>query len=133
MINNLTRYIKDHSYFPQYSKWIFIVLVLVMSFIYHYHNILFLSPQSLHLWRQCDCLSITLNYYQDSNNFFEPAIHNLGHDGTGKTISEFPVIYYLVAQIWKIFGIHEFIFRLIILLLFYAGLFSVFKVFEAVL
>jgi hypothetical protein len=104
-----------------------------MSFIYHYHNILFLSPQSLHLWRQCDCLSITLNYYQDGNNFFEPAIHNLGHDGTGKTISEFPAIYYLVAKIWQIIGHQDYIFRLIVLLIFYTGLFALFKVFEAVL
>lgn len=133
MITSLTRLIKVHSYFPRFSKWIFFVLVLVMSYIYHYQNILFLSPQSLHLWRQCDCLSITLNYYQDGNNFFEPAIHNLGHDGTGKTISEFPVIYYLVAKIWQIIGHQDYIFRLIVLLIFYTGLFALFKVFESVL
>jgi hypothetical protein len=85
------------------------------------------------MWRQCDCLSITLNYYQDNNPFFEPSIHNLGIDGTGKTVSDFPLIYYTVAQLWKLFGYHEFIYRLVVLMFFFSGLFALFKIFENVL
>jgi len=50
-------------------------------------RIFFKRPQSIHQWRQCDCLSITMNYFQDNNSFFEPSIHHLANDGTGKTIS----------------------------------------------
>ncbi len=125
--------IQKHSYFPKYSKWIFTFLLLSFSFVYNYQDILFKSPQSVHLWRQCDCLSITLNYYQDNNPFFEPSIHNLGSDGTGKTVSDFPLIYYSVAQLWKVFGFHEFIYRLVVLLFFFSGLFALFKIFENVL
>jgi hypothetical protein len=122
--------IKEYYYFPKYSKWIFIGLLLAFSFIYNYQDILFKSPQSVHLWRQCDCLSITKNYYEHNNSFFAPAIHNLGEDGTGKTISEFPMFYFFIAQLWKVFGYNEFIYRFVVMLIFFASLFMLFKLFE---
>lgn len=122
-----------YSYFPKYSIWIFLVLIIALSGIYKYQHILFLPTQSVHQWRQCDCLSLTMNYYQDNNIFFEPAVHHLGRDGTGKTVSDFPIIYYTVAQLWKIFGKHEFIMRLLNLLIFFVGLISLFKTFENIL
>ncbi len=125
--------IQNHAYFPKYSKWIFAVLLLIFSIIYNYHNILFKSSQSIHQWRQCDCLSITMNYYQDNNPFLEPAVHNLEGDGTGKAISECPVLYYSIASLWKAFGYHEFFYRLIVLLFLFTGLFLIFKVFESTL
>lgn len=133
IIKNLIEKIKKHNYFPKYSKWVFTFLFLLFSLIYNYHHILFKSPQSNHLWRQCDCLSITMNYYQDNNPFLEPSVHYLGGNGTGKTVSDFPLIYFSVAQLWKVFGYHEFIYRLVILLFFFSGLFLVFKIFENVL
>ena len=123
-------FFKEHTLFPRFSKWIFFLLLFLFSLVYSYQSILFLSPQSIHQWRQADCLSITLNYYQDHNAFLQPAIHNLGPDGSGKTISEFPIVYYMVAQLFKIFGFHEFIYRLINLLIFFCGLFALFKIFE---
>jgi 4-amino-4-deoxy-L-arabinose transferase-like glycosyltransferase len=132
-IQEITGFIKRHNYFPGYSGWIFAFCLLIFSLLYDYQEILFKPPQSLHLWRQCDCLSVTLNYYQDHNRFFEPAFHNLGNDGTGKTASDFPVIYYGVAQLWKLFGVHEFIYRLVVLMFFFAGLFALFRIFENVL
>jgi len=129
-IKEILPIIKRNTYFPKYSKWVFILLLFAISMIYNYQDILFKTPQSLHQWRQCDCLSITMNYYQDDNPFLEPSVHYLGVDGTGKTVSEFPIIYYSVAQLWKIFGPHEFIFRLMGMLFFFTGLFALFKIFE---
>jgi len=59
----LIRTIKKNTYFPKYSKWVFLLLLFAISMIYDYQDILFKTPQSLHQWRQCDCLSITMNYY----------------------------------------------------------------------
>jgi hypothetical protein len=132
-IHEITGAIQKHSYFPKYSGWVFAFIFLLFSSIYNYQEILFSPPQSLHMWRQCDCLSVTLNYYQDKNPFFEPAFHNLGNDGTGKTVSDFPLIYFGVAQLWKLFGYHEFIYRLVVLMFFFAGLFALFRIFENVL
>ncbi len=132
-LKSLNEFSRKFSYFPNYSIWIFLLVIFTISIIYNYQHILFLSPQSLHQWRQCDCLSLTMNYYQDNNNFFTPAVHHLGGDGTGKTVSDFPVIYFTVAQLWKVFGQHEFILRLINLLLFFTGITALFKTVETIL
>ncbi len=121
------------NYFPKFSVPIFFILILLFSVLYNYHEILFLRTQGIHHWRQCDCLSITMNYYQDKNPFLEPAVHFLGHDGTGKTVSDFPLIYYTVAQLWKVFGYHEFIYRLLNLLIFITGLLALMKLIEDLL
>ncbi|MBL7111590.1 MAG: glycosyltransferase family 39 protein [Bacteroidales bacterium] len=54
----------------------------------------------------------------------------MGKDGTGKTVSDFPLIYFGIAKIWHIFGYNVFIYRLVILLFFFSGLFALFKYFE---
>ena len=112
------------------SGFIFCALMLLMAFIYQYHQILFLRPVSVHQWRQCDCLSMTLNYFKENRSFFDPSVCWIGENGTGQTISEFPLIYYAVAQLWKIFGQHEFIFRALVVLLMFTSLFLLFKTFE---
>jgi len=129
-IKEFIRRIQKHTYFPKYSNWIFVLLIVIFCAVYNYQDILFYAPQSIHHWRQCDCLSITMNYYQDNNPFFTPSVHYLGWDATGKTVSDFPLVYFSVAQLWKVFGHHEFIYRLVVLLLFVSGLFALFKIFE---
>ena len=96
----------------------------------------FRQPQSIHAWRQSDCASIALNYYQNSMDFFSPETHNLTSDGgtTGKCCtSEIPILYYLVAILYKIFGHHDSLFRLVNTLIFFLGLFYLFKLFFYVL
>ncbi|MBL0047324.1 MAG: glycosyltransferase family 39 protein [Bacteroidetes bacterium] len=117
-------------YFPQKSKWIFLFLLLVLSLIYNYHQIILRPPGIVHQWRQCDCLSLAANYYHFGMDFFSPAVYFASNDGTGKTASEFPAIYYFVAFLWKIFGKHEIIFRLVNLSIVYAGLFFLFRFIE---
>jgi hypothetical protein len=125
--------LKEYSFFPRYSSWLFVISLIIISFIYGYHNIYFLPPQSIHQWRQCDCLSLTLNYYQDGKSFLDPGVHNLGDDGTGRTVSEFPLVYYTIAQLWKVVGYQEFIYRIVVLLIFWVGLLTLFRAFEEML
>lgn len=121
------------NYFPKRSKWIFLFCLLAVSFIYGYHKILFLRPQSSHQWRQSDCLSFAFNYYKGNARFSEPELLFQTERGSAKAIGEFPVIYYTVGQLWKLFGHHEFIFRLINLLIVFTGLFALFRVAEDLL
>ena len=108
---------------------LFIVAFLLICLSYNYLQILQSRPHSLHTWRQSDCLSITLNYYQHGMKFFEPEIHNLISDNntSGKTIGEFPLVYYFIAILWKLFGVHEWIYRFVCLLVVFWGLFSLYK------
>lgn len=109
-----------------YRSFVFLIFLLLLSFLYNYHHILSFRPYSIHQWRQCDCLSITMNYFKEHRGFFQPAIYWLG-DKEGKTVSECPLIYYSVAQLWKLFGFHEFIFRMINILIVFTGLFCLFQ------
>ena len=129
----IENYIHRFRYIPRRSSLIFLFCIIIFSWIYEYQEILFLSPQGIHQWRQCDCLSFTMNYYQDNNPFLKPALHFLGKDGTGRTISEFPILYYLTGKLWKIFGPHEYIYRMINLLIFFSGLFALFRLLENIL
>jgi 4-amino-4-deoxy-L-arabinose transferase-like glycosyltransferase len=112
---------------------IFVTLLLFVSWLYNYYQILFYPPYSLHAWRQADCLSFTLNYFKENLNFFKPEINGLGISGNGKTVSEFPIIYFTVAQLWKIFGQKEFIFRLINISIVFFGLFNLHRLVRSVL
>ncbi len=111
------------------KKWdfFFLLLLIFVSWGFGYHKILHFRPSSIHQWRQADCLSFAINYYQEGMHFFKPAVHWIGNQGDGRTVSEFPIIYYTVAFLWKIFGYHESIFRMVDLLIVFSGLFSLYK------
>jgi len=113
-----------------YSAILFIIILISVSFFYNYHKIAFKRPQSVHKWRQSDCASIALNYYQGGMKFFKPETHNLtSDDGTsGKCFtSEIPILYYTIASFYTIFGYHEYIYRIFNTLLFFLGLFFLFR------
>ena len=109
---------------------IFLLLFIFLCLLYQYHKILFLRPQGIHVWRQTISLSYALNYYQQGMNFFKPEVHQLVADKgtTGYVAAEFPLLYFFNAILWKIFGVHEFIPRLLNLFLAFLGFFSVFKI-----
>jgi hypothetical protein len=86
-----------------------------------------MPPHSIHQWRQCDGLSFALNYYHEEISFWEPRMHWVGKKENGKAVAEFPIIYYTVAKLWKLFGKHYFIFRLVNILITFAGLYALFK------
>lgn len=102
---------------------IYWVLFLMIAWFYGTFETMDRGPYSRHQWRQSDCLSITQHYYQDDLPFLEPEIHWRGVGQSGKTISEFPIIYYSVAQIWKVTGKQYWVFRGISFLIMAIGLF----------
>jgi hypothetical protein len=115
---------------------LFLILLFGISVLYKYHEIAFKRPQSVHKWRQSDCASIALNYYQGGMNFFKVETHNLTSDGgtSGKSCtSEIPVLYYTVATLYSVFGYHEYIYRIFNTLLFFLGLFYLFRLLRILL
>ncbi len=108
----------------------FVFLLLLFSVLYEYPSILLKRPQSVHHWRQSDCASLALNYYQTGMHFFKPQTHNLTSDDntTGYcATSEIPIGYYLIACLYKVFGYHDYIYRFVNTLIFLLGLFYLFK------
>mgnify|MGYP000942074733 CR=1 FL=1 len=122
-------------YKPGIYRWLLLLALLCMAFIYNYYEIVQMRPCGIHVWRQADCLSLAMGYYQGDMNFFKPVMHNLQSDGltTGLTAGEFPVLYYLIAVLWKLFGYHEWIYRAVVILISFIGLYSLYRLMERIL
>lgn len=106
--------------------FVFLLFIQVgLFFLYGYQKIYDARPSSIHQWRQTDCASFAKNYYEEGMNFFKPTIHWQGNI-EGKAISEFPLINYTVACFWKVFGEHEYIYRFLILFIYFIAILFLF-------
>jgi len=83
-------------------------------------------PCSIHVWAQCERASIALNYYKNDMNFFKPQVHKF-KDGDGTTGLEFPLVAYIPAICYKLFGFNEIYYRGLILLSMVFGLYFFYK------
>lgn len=108
----------------------FLLVLILVSLLYKYQRILHEPPKEIHLWRQADCLSLTDFYYEGHAGFFNAEMHQRFSDDlkTGKVAGEFPILYYFVGNLWKIFGKSEFLYRLVCLLICYIGLFCLYRI-----
>ncbi len=79
-------------------------------------------PCSIHSWAQAQRASIALNYYKTDMNFFKPRIHKF-YKGEGITGLEFPLVNYVPAVLYKIFGFNEKYYRGFVLFSLFMGLF----------
>jgi hypothetical protein len=106
---------------------LFVLLFSILATLY-YDSFLTKGPFTNHAWRQTDCLSLAHNY-MDGASFLSPQVHNqLGdHLTSGKTAGEFPILYYVVGQIWKVTGESYFVYRIFYLLILFSGIFALFK------
>jgi 4-amino-4-deoxy-L-arabinose transferase-like glycosyltransferase len=117
---------------PFRQKWVahlcFILVLLAVSYYYNYHEIITYRPTSVHQWRNSVSASIALNYYHEGE-FLHPRTHNMQVDNytSDITITEFPLIYYFIALLYRIFGFHEFIYRLVNVLIGFTGLYFLFR------
>jgi len=88
-----------------------ILLVLALAFILRVDHIT--SPLiGEHHWRQADTASISRNYYENGFHFLYPQV-NWGGNSSGVVECEFPVYSYAVALLYKFFGEHEYLGRLL--------------------
>ena len=65
----------------------------------------------IHAWRQSDTAAIARNFYENGFNFFYPQI-DWGGSGRGYCETEFPIYSFLVAILYKLFGVHDAVGRL---------------------
>ncbi|TKG91139.1 hypothetical protein EYV94_22300 [Puteibacter caeruleilacunae] len=107
----------------------FVVIMLFVGAVYKYHKTTKYPPQGMHAWRQADSASFALNYYTNGMDFWQPELLNLRSDDrqTGYSVSEAPLLYYGVAILYKIFGYHDFWFRLTNLIIAFLGMFYLFR------
>ena len=115
-----------NDFFYKYKYFIFFTLLILLYIILDYQSILFYRPQGIHFIRQTDGLSFVANYFNNGSGFFEPQVYNLTST-EGKAACEFPILYYITSQLYRLFGEQEFILRLITIIIVSFGFFSLFK------
>lgn len=79
------------------------------------------GPSSIHMWRQTFGLSFAANYMQEDRPLLSPALHWEDPEGYRQSASEFPLYYYIIGNLWKLTGKSHLLYRLLSLLLLYAG------------
>jgi hypothetical protein len=104
------------------------ILLFIIFAAFYYDSVLDKGPLNIHLWRQTDCLSITRNFSEGAS-FFKPEANLLLADDYKSSLSaaEFPILYYIVGIIWKLFGESYLSYRLFYLLILSSGLFAFYK------
>jgi len=84
---------------------------LLVFFLLHLYR-LNAPPNGYHQWRESDTAAITLNYFQEDVNFFQPRCNQRGA-GEGITGCELPIYNYAGALLYFAFGPHHLIPRLL--------------------
>lgn len=84
--------------------------LLAILWAYDYRPLASLGPISLHQWRQADGASLARSYHDHGMRFLEPQVHNVA-GGDHHAVGEFPALYYAVACLYRVFGVHDAIFR----------------------
>ncbi|MES2588453.1 MAG: glycosyltransferase family 39 protein [Bacteroidota bacterium] len=125
MTNFNERIVKNRNY-------LFLIFLLVFYFFLDFQSILFLEPQGIHFMRQTDSLAFASNYFQNGFDFFHPQVFNLLSDG-GHSACEFPILYYLSAIFYFIFGDNPAVLRGLTLLISSIGFLYLFKMLYALL
>ncbi len=119
--------LKKYSSIFKYNSLIFIIILLSAFAVIGLQNCISLRPQSVHQWAQCDRASVALNFGTKTLNIFKPVTHNT-ENGTGITGMEFPFVNYVVGILYRIFGFHESIYRLLMSFIVILGLLSAYEI-----
>jgi hypothetical protein len=106
---------------------IFLVISVGLFYLMGYGQVANKGPFSRHMYRQSDSYAFALNYYYENNKLLEPSVLFELEDKGGKTASEFPVLYYFSAKIWKLTGVNPLVPRLMNLIILFIGLFYLYK------
>jgi len=73
------------------------------------------GPNGYHRWREADTATVAENYATENGDFLAPRINQRG-TGDGIVGTEFPVYTYAVSLLYRMFGLHHALARLVSLL-----------------
>ncbi len=82
--------------------WLLFIVIWAWSI--DYHHVWQQDPSGIHFIRQTDGLSFASQYYHQGP-FFEPATFNQNAEN-GQVACEFPVFYFITAQVYQFTGIY---------------------------
>ena len=106
-------------------RYLILFSIVVISFLQHYNHFT-KDLMSIHVWRQTQTQSIIMNFYEEDMNIFNPRRNERG-DGDGIFRMEFPLMQWLVACIYKVFGDHLIICRIFMFIIGLISLLGIYK------
>jgi 4-amino-4-deoxy-L-arabinose transferase-like glycosyltransferase len=92
-------------------KKIYLALILIFLAGALVRGVDVLRPIDKASWRECDLAGIARNYVHENGNFFYPQVDWRGNT-SGYAEMEFPLYPWLIAQTYKLVGVHDFIGRI---------------------
>lgn len=104
-------------------------LLLILSVIYGFWQHFSADILPIHECRKSDSLTQAIQYFRGST-FFQPKTNWIATNGYQNAAAEFPIIYYLVGQIWKVTGYQMWIAKLISIGMLFAGILSLMPFFK---
>ncbi len=110
---------KKYTLEPLYRNLI-LISIGILSCLMHF-NIFSKELVGAHIWRQTQTQSTIINFYEEDMNIFNPRRNDRGDTG-GILRIEFPLMQWIVACVYKVFGNHLWITRIC---MFIIGLLSV--------
>lgn len=127
---NLKELAKEH-----WGAVLFVLGFVLLCSVYEYGRVMNQPPFPHHLSRQTVGLSFTYTYWEKGNGLFDPQLQHLFADDltSGRTVAEFPIMYYAIAQLWRITGPSEFVYRALMLLLHFMASYALYLLFRRVL
>ena len=104
----------------------FAILIIIMGFLARLPNLT--KPiLEVAMWRQCDTASIARNFYYNGMNIFYPQVMQGGATEGYIGGTEFQIYPFTVAILYHIFGVHEYLGRLVSILAFCGGAFFLYR------
>lgn len=82
-----------------------LLLLFVLSVFYGYWQHLFSDILPIHECRKSDSLTQAIQYFKGAS-FYEPQTNWISENGNRNAAAEFPLIYFIMGQIWKLTGYH---------------------------
>ncbi len=98
-------------------------LLLILSVIYGFWQHFSADILPIHECRKSDSLTQAVQYFRGTS-FLEPKTNWIATNGNQNAAAEFPIIYYLVGQIWKVTGYQLWIAKLLSLGMLFIGIIS---------
>ncbi|MCX6198086.1 MAG: glycosyltransferase family 39 protein [Bacteroidetes bacterium] len=107
------------------SRNIILLSILAISFLMHFKDFS-KDLMSIHVWRQTQTQSTIINFYEEDMNILHPHRNDRG-DSDGMFRMEFPLMQWLVACVYTVFGNHLIITRVC---MFIIGLFTILGIYQ---
>lgn len=110
-------------------RWHWVLFSVLIAALYGYSRageLIFFSPIGEHNWANCDRASVAWNYFHNKASFLEPQTNNIAGNPSSIAAGEFPAHPWLAAQLYRLFGFHEYWYRLLTLAFSLAGYFFAF-------